>query len=272
MAFTNKEFQKFRDFIYNATGIWFSENKKNSLFNKISSRMQKIGIDSLNDYFSIITSIDDRGEYENLINEITTNETYFFRNKPQFDALNNFILPKIISEKIAKNEKKIRIWSAGCSTGEEPYSISISLLEQLRFASMWDIYILATDISTEVLLKAEEGRYNEKAIKMMDSNILKKYFEYNDSSYIIKDSVKKLVKFEYQNLVDVIFEKDMDIIFCRNVLIYFKEDFREKLLDKFYFSLKNGGYFFVGHSEMIRDKRFKMIFFKDTILYQKVEG
>jgi chemotaxis protein methyltransferase CheR len=182
------------------------------------------------------------------------------------------VLPRIIDRKVAAGDRTLRIWSAGCSTGEEPYTIAICVYETLPFHAIWDINIYATDISTEVLTRAYEGKYNHRAVEHMPKDLLAKYFSEKDGFFYINNAVKKDIEFEYANLVDAYYESDFDIIFCRNVLIYFRDDTKRDILNRFHGSLKDDGWMFLGPTEMVRGlcDGFKMTGLKDSVAFQKL--
>ncbi len=263
---------KVRDVIFRACGLWFNESKLPILSNRINTRLKESGISDLGKYLLVIASEDDRSELSTLINLVTTNETYFYRSNSQMDSFRKIILPEITDKKVAQNNRNLNIWSAGCSTGEEPYTLAICVLETLKFHSIWDIEILATDISTEVLARAFQGIYSKRSVENLPEEYLQKYFTPSDGNYAIRESIKKYVEFEYSNLTDSYFQKDFDIIFCRNVMIYFRDETKADILNRFYDSLKDGGYLFLGPTEMIRGLTdgFKMITLKDSVAFQKV--
>ena len=192
-------------------------------------------------------------EIISLINCITTNKTEFFREKYHFQFLNDIVFPQFEKEKL----KKVRIWSAGCSTGEEPYTIAINLLEYFSGKCPFDVKILATDIDTNVLLKGKDGIYSQNPIEEIDANILKNYFYKgtgaNSGLFKVKDSLKNLVSFRRLNLLNDIYpmKGKFHMIFCRNVVIYFDRESQKKLFDHFYKYLDDDGYLFVGHSEAL---------------------
>ena len=263
---------RIRDYIYETSGLWFGENKLPVLENRLKMRMRNLTLDDSAAYYSRLASPDDRAEFEVLINHITTNETFFYRCEAQMDSFRDIVLPKLIDKKVAKNDRTLRIWSAGCSTGEEPYTIAICIFETLNFYNIWDINIYSTDISTEVLTRALEGKYNKRAIERMPKPLLEKYFVEKDGFYYINNVVKKVVEFEYMNLVDAYYEDNFDMIFCRNVLIYFRDESKRDILNRFYDSLKEDGLLFLGPAEMVRGlvDGFKLVSLKDSVVFQKV--
>lgn len=252
---TLEDFEKFADFIYRKTGIRFDQKKFYFLSKRIEKRMQVLGITDPVTYLRRLKFGDKNGEeLQNLVDLITINETYFFRDFPQLQAFAEYCLPEVVERKIKTRDDNLKIWSAGCSTGEEPYTISIILYEMLEDVNSWSIEILATDIDKEALRKAQEGIYEWRSVKHVPTEYLKKYFEIIKDKYKIKDEVKKLVKFEHLNLMDFLSlrkKRGFDFIFCRNVLIYFDEISRKKVVDHFYIALNKGGYIFLGSSESL---------------------
>ncbi|MFC1474407.1 CheR family methyltransferase [bacterium] len=264
---------QFQNLIYRACGLWFNDSKLPILENRIKMRLREIGLDDPTEYFNRLASSDvDRAELSTLINQLTTNETYFYRCESQIDSFRTIILPELSEQKVAADDRTIRIWSAGCSTGEEPYTLAMCLLETIQFHSIWNIGIYSTDISTEVLGRALEGVYNQRAIERLPEEYLEKYFRVEGDKYIISNTVKKLVDFEYMNLIDAYFETGFDVIFCRNVLIYFKDETKTGILNSFYDSLNDNGYLFLGPTEMIRGlvDGFKLTTLKDSVVFKKV--
>ncbi|MEW6203237.1 MAG: protein-glutamate O-methyltransferase CheR [bacterium] len=268
---SEEQLLQFRDFIFVTCGLWFGDSKILILANRLKARMKALNITDPARYFFRISDTDDRAELATLINLITTNETYFFRCEAQMETFCKIVLPEITKEKIARKDRRLRIWSAGCSTGEEPYTIAICVQEAMPFHNLWDISITATDISTEVLSKAIEARYAQRAVSRIPEHILNKYFDAKDGFHILKDKAKSFVEFEYSNLIDAVFETGFDVIFCRNVLIYFRDETKAQMLDKFYDSLADGGYLFLGPSEMVRGlvQGFRMIVTKDAVVFRK---
>jgi len=248
-----EEFAKFAKLIYEESGIFLKDTKITLLSNRLRKRLQSLNIDTYSGYFDYILALPDKSaEIDNLLDVVSTNETYFFRNERHFDALLMNCFPDIAAK---KREKKITIWSAGCSTGEEPYTLAICLLEAQKYFKDWKCEILATDISHTVLKFAEEGKYSGRRIEKVQPLILDKYFtqdKTDPTQYVITPEVRSLVKFGHLNLFKDIFPSNIDIIFCRNVMIYFDREHQRKLVKNFYNSLsKEYGYFFIGHSETL---------------------
>lgn len=277
---------KIKDFLSSRSGILFRDYDLKDLEGAISARMETLGNDTLFDYYEyLISSSQKDQELRELLNLVTVNHTYFFRNESQFAALKEKVIPDLIKIKMEElkqtgsGEKPcIRIWSAGCSTGEEPYSIAMCILDILETMVGFDIEIFATDVSSEVLDKARRGIYGKNSLKLADKEHIDKYFilEQEDSDnltyYSLRPEVKNMVRFGFQNLMDEQFPVGFDIIFCRNVVIYFELETMLSIMNKFYSALMDDGYFFIGYSEslnLLRDK-FKMDIYKDGIYYRKI--
>ncbi len=276
LTLSQEDFVAVRDFIYEKAGIWFADNKKYLIESRLTKRMNELGITSYKDYFYRVKYDTSNKEFDALMNVVTTNETSFFRNPPQLKAFSDEVLPQMLKEKSENKAggKKIKIWSAGCSTGEEPYTLSIILMEKLKPLTSWNIEIIANDISQNVLYAARKGIYHELSLRTTEQAIKDRYFIPEGNKYRIKDEVKRLVKFNHVNLNDsrqVGSITDCDFIFCRNVMIYFSDDIKRSLIKQFYKSLRPGGYMFIGHSESLHgiSKSFKLEYFKSALVYKK---
>jgi len=243
-------FQMFRKLIYKETGINMRESKKILVSNRLRKRLLALNINSYEDYYFYLTEGKSRkNELSLFIDAVSTNETYFFRGDNQFDALQKKILPEMFN-----NKSKLKIWSAGCSTGEEPYTIKMVIYETAGIHWNGDIEIIATDISNEVIKKAKEGMYKGRTLRFIPPEIKKRYFvdDLNDV-YRVNNKVKEGIKFQTNNLL-----KDdppgslFDIIFCRNVMIYFDKPTQKRIADeKFAHTISPEGYLFIGHSESL---------------------
>ncbi len=264
----DEEFEKFKDLIYNESGIHFSNINRPILESRIKERLKVKQLTEPLDYYKLVNS--DKNETMTLLDSVTTNLTRFFRNESHFKALKEIVFPEIIDRK--KDDKKIKIWSAGCSTGEEPFSIAIMLLEVLKDSYSWNIDILASDISLKSLMVAKKGFYNKERVESVDKSILDKYFENINNGYQVKDFVKDLVRFDYHNLKFDNGERNIDIIFCRNVIIYFDRKAQEEVIQKFSLSLNDDGYLFIGHSESLfgMDTDFKFHKIGNACIYRKI--
>ncbi len=273
---TSQEFALLKDFVYEKTGIYFAENKAYLLESRLTNRLAELGFSSFEDYYYFLKYGGPKTNQEILVlyDLVTTNETSFFRNPPQLDAF------KIIVQKNYLNGAKmdalgLRIWSAACSTGEEPYTLAIIMLElAAQIGRPIPFTIVATDISPKVLESAKKATFNNYSVRSTDKNLLTKYFTEKGGMYELKDTVKKYVTFDFANLMDsTSYRKyrQMDMIFCRNVLIYFDEKGKKKVIDNLYESLKPGGYLTIGHAESLHNisRGFKPLIFPGTIAYQK---
>ncbi|MCX5807252.1 MAG: protein-glutamate O-methyltransferase CheR [Proteobacteria bacterium] len=272
---TREEFLQLRDYIYEKTGIFFAENKTYLLESRLTNRLSELGFGAFEDYYYFLKYGGEKAsnEMSNLYDVVTTNETSFFRNPPQLDAF------KVIIQKNYLNgtpiNSPLKIWSAACSTGEEPYTLAIMLMELIE-ATKKNIpfMIYATDISVKVLEAAKKAVFGPYSVRNMNDSIRKKYFIEEKGSHILKDSVKKNVRFDYMNLVDADSYRKyryMDVIFCRNVLIYFDEKVKKKVIDSMYESLKPGGFLTIGHAESLHNlsRAFKPLMFPGSIAYQR---
>jgi len=252
MTLPDELFDKFARLIYEKTGLHYELNKKYYVQKRLEKRAESLEMDNLNEYYMMLRFADDESELEMLVNELTVNETYFFRDFPQLRNFAEDVLPVFMREK--GDRKKIKIWSAACSTGEEPYTLSIILLEMLDEPEEWEIQILASDINTEVLQKARAGLYEGRSVRDVPPEYLEKYFTKRDDKYLINLNVKKPVSFRRINLADrneMSSVSGCDFIFCRNCLIYFDDESRKSVLSNFYESLNPGGFIFLGHSESV---------------------
>ena len=268
------DFEAIRDFIHEKSGIWFPDNKKYIIENRLFKRMEELGLDCCRDYLYRAKYDTSMKEFDTLMDLITTNETSFFRNLPQLDTFSEDVLPRILGQ-ISKNRyKRLKIWSAGCSSGEEPYTLAILLRENLADIQNWNIEIIANDISQSALYSARKGVYSQSSLRNTDQKIILKYFQLENDQYRIKDEVRRLVKFNHLNLNDrrqVSLIKDCDVIFCRNVMIYFSKDAKKNLVKQFYRCLKPDGYLFIGHSETLHgiSRSFELEYLKNALVYRR---
>jgi len=272
---TDEAFRELRDIIYKTSGIYYTESKKYLLESRILKRIQALKLNSLYDYVNFIKNPANRGELKNLFDAITINETYFFRAEQQFESLEKIIIPELIKNKAGTPNPTIRIWSAACSTGEEPYTIAMIVLEKIKLLyPNVQFQILGSDISNQVLEVARNGVYKEYSVRNMPELYLKKYFISKDGLFYLKDDVKRLVRFSNINLFDatqVRMVSNCDVIFCANVLIYFDIPAKQKVISYLYDALNVGGYLFVGYSESLHgiSKAFKLVHLPKAIAYKK---
>ncbi len=271
MVLTDDEFQLFSKLIYHESGIAIKEAKRDFLQTRLRKRLQSNRLQSYYRYYKLITDkTQGQRELIDLLDSLTINETSFFRNLPQFDIFANLVLPDLKKRK--RDTFRLRVWSAGCSRGQEPYSIAMSLLEHLEDPFAWDIKIVASDISLRALDNAQKGHYTDAEVEVMAPPYRASYFDKTSSGYQIKQQVRKLVIFDYHNLKHENGLHHLDIIFCRNVMIYFDKDEQKRLIDKFHKSLSPGGYLFLGHTESLQglSDDFKFIYHNKGAVYQKI--
>lgn len=247
----DEEFYELAEIIRNQCGIIFRKNKQYLLEYKLTPRLRELGFNSFSDYINYLKyPILNKQELKKLVNLITVNETYFFREKNQIEYMIKHAIPELVSAQ----KKSFRIWSAGCSTGEEPYSITM-LLKESSLLDKYNFEIIATDVSTEVLEKAKGGVYKKASFRNSnDEKVLLKYFDVQNQNYYLKNNIKSLVKFLYFNLVnnDIIsYLGKMDYIFCRNVLIYLDVEAKKKVVELFYEILNDEGRLFLGYAETL---------------------
>ncbi|MDA3851235.1 MAG: protein-glutamate O-methyltransferase CheR [Spirochaetaceae bacterium] len=240
-------FSKYSSYIYDQSGIRFSESNRSILESRLKERLRQQEISKVEDYFSMI--LKDQGETKNFLDSITTNLTRFFRNQAHYDTFINYVIPDIVKYKRSRGENNITLWSAGCSTGEEPYTNAMVLTEHLP-ADM-NFTITGSDLSLKSLMKAQMGFYQTNSTRNIPANYLAKYFDEKDKGYQVKDDLKKNIKFDYHNLKFDSGLRNVDILFCRNVLIYFDEAAQKEVIDQFWKVMNNYSYLFIGHSESL---------------------
>ena len=266
----DREFYLIKDIVYKESGIRLTEMKKALVQSRLMKRLREL---KMGDYQDYCRYLDENYAHEvvNLINCITTNKTDFFREPKHFEFMKTVFLPEFEQA----GGKQLRIWSAGCSTGAEPYSIAATLLDYYAGKRMPDVKILATDIDTQVLQKGEAGLYRVDEIESMDVALLKRYFMRGTGAsqgmFKVKDSMKRLVHFGRLNLLDDAYpmKGQFNIIFCRNVIIYFDSESRRRLFDKLHAFLHDNGYLIMGHSETLAGLTNRFRFLGNTI-YKKV--
>jgi len=255
---SNEEFEMFRCLIYDTCGINLTLSKKELVKARLTKRLTKTGINSFNEYYKYVTKSDKTGkELIHLIDNISTNKTDFFREKKHFDFLNSTLLPALISSKEKNRNRKLRIWCAASSSGEEPYTLAITVFNHIKPDNGWDVKILATDISTRILQKAIDGIYKMELLNDVSPGIISAHFSKirvdNTDCYVAKDHLKDIITFRRFNLMTekFPFKYPFDFIFCRNVMIYFDPETQHRLVTKFYNCLPKKGYLFIGHSETL---------------------
>jgi len=278
MNITKQEYQRIRDFIYRKTGLFFEDRKLYFVQKRIEKRVTTLGLETTDDYIRELQFRDpQQTELQAFLNILTTNETYFFREFDQLATFAEHCLPEICERKQDLGSTKLRMWSAGCSTGEEPYTLAIIIKEMLENEQDWLVDVLATDINTRVLNIAKNGVYEARAIKDVPQEYLQRWFDsYSEGRYSVRPALKKMCDFQILNLMDRSGLKritNVDFIFCRNVLIYFDNDSRKEVVSRFYDILNPGGYIYLGHSESMTriSSAFKIRRKGGYIVYQKPE-
>lgn len=270
---TDKEFDQIKDLMYLRTGVHLKPTKKPLVMTRLRKRLEELKFARFSDYIPVLER--DKGpEMEIFINALTTNETYFFRHSKQFDYLRETILPSLITRPGAQ-AGKVKIWSGASSSGEEPYTIAITCREFFQGRPGWRVDLVASDINTEVIAEAKEGIFSERSIKEVPPKLKDKFFVPVVSSqnrmwkeFKLSDTILGGVRFTRHNLLQPFAERDFDIIFLRNVMIYFDNASKQKVVDTVLASLKPGGYFFISLSESLNDVRTRMIQVASGI-YQK---
>lgn len=271
--FTRKNFDFLRKISNERTGIIVSEDKFDMFYSRLSRRVRVLGLNNFSEYCNFIKRDNNGEETLELVNAITTNLTSFFRENHHFEYLANTVIPELVGKNSA--QRKIRIWSSGCSTGEEPYSLAITLQQAMERAAGWDYRIMATDIDSNVLTTAANGIYPMERVEGIAKPLLKRWFQKGKDSQIekvrAKSELRDIIDFKQLNLIsDWKLREPKDVIFCRNVIIYFDKETKTRLVDRYAESLKDGGYLFIGHSESLFNitTRFELI---GNTIYRKVK-
>ena len=249
------DYERISRLVYEQCGINLHEGKRELIKARLGKRLREGNFKSFGDYYSYVTTDEGTDELISMIDSLSTNLTYFFREESHFQKLRQIIPAMLHSTADAGQSLKLRIWSAGCSTGEEPYSLAMTVCECVN-ASAYDVKIIATDISTRVLRLAVKGVFNQDKLKNVSPAILKKYFQKGcgnwEGHYRIKKNISNIIQFTRFNLMDTPPSSyRFDVIFCRNVMIYFDKMTQAALVNRFYQCLNKGGHLFVGHSESL---------------------
>ncbi len=267
--FTREDFDYLRKLVTETTGIIADDDKYTLYYTRLARRVRKLGLKNFTEYRNYLNA-NKESELIELVNSVTTNLTAFFRENHHFE----FLAETIVGKAKKRGDRKIRIWSAGCSTGEEPYSIAITLAENIPDFKSWDIKILATDIDSNVVKKASGGVYEMARVDGMDKTRLKKFFKkgtgHNSGFVRVNPELRNMISFSQLNLLHQWPIKDtLDCIFCRNVVIYFDKPTKEKLVERYADLIMDDGYLFMGHSESLYKStdRFKLL---GKTIYQKV--
>jgi chemotaxis protein methyltransferase CheR len=253
---TNPEFARLRALVYEHCGINLHDGKKQLVQARLAKRLRAGSFESVSDYLDHVLADASGGELTALIDSISTNLTSFFREVKHFEHLSARFLPALIDRKSKSNHRRIRAWSAGCSSGEEAYSLAITLLDAVAGKGTWDVKILATDISTKVLRAAKQGTYGADRVEPVSPQQISKYFTTyraaGEKTFHVMPAVREIVRFRHLNLMEEWpFTGPFDFIFCRNVMIYFDKTTQERLVRRYYDCLPSGGLLFTGHSESL---------------------
>ena len=278
LKISDAEFSQLRDFIYAQSGIYVADNRKYLVENRLATRIKELNLKSFAEYHTFLQyDAGRRQELNRLFEVITTNETSFYRNPPQLKVFQDMVLKDVLDKLKSLRQKRLRIWSAGCSTGEEPYTIAIILHEVLRSEiASWDIRITANDLSEAVLAQAREGVYSEYSLRTTPKEIVARYFIADGANFKLKPEVKRLVSFGQINLSDRVQLKRVErshIVFCRNVIIYFDDEMKKNVITAFYDNLLPGGQLLIGHSESLHNisRAFRPKHYPGAIIYSKEE-
>ena len=266
---TEPELDEIRTLIEQRSAILFDSSRERFFSTRVREHLEEKNLSSGTELLRLVrgSSI----EYEALLERLLTQETSFFRYPAVYEALEKRILPEIQERKFWESPRALRIWSAGCSTGEEPYSIAITLCDALKFAEAWEIEILATDVSRRALRHAERGAYSRRSLGEVSLHQVETYFSPTKHGYQVKPRIRRMISFAQMNLVESVYVGKLDCIFCMNVLMYFSEERRLSILRRFYDALEPGGYFLLGHSETLSNvpMKFESIVMGDCLIYRK---
>jgi len=266
---TEHELSELRMLIEERTGICFDESREPFFSTRVREHLSAQKLSSGTELLRVIRKTN--VEYEAFLERLLTQETSFFRYPGVYEAFEKRVLPELHTKKFWKDPRTLRVWSAGCSTGEEPYSIAITIADALSFSDTWKLEILATDVSRNALKRADLGIYAGRSVSSVSPKQLETHFTKVKEGHQVKARLKKMVTFTHMNLASAVYVGRMDLIFCMNVLIYFSEERRRALVQRFFDSLEPGGYLFLGHSESISKMpvKFQAIVLNDCILYRK---
>ena len=288
---SDAEMRLLQTLVYQECGMHFDARRSHFLRDRVQRRLRECRIETFYNYYQLLLSTEGKQELHNLLENLTVNETSFFRNKAQLELFHKEILDEVIRKKQERGDHQIRIWSAGCSTGQEPYTIAMLLADALAYhqlrhpilgettwpkplvPSPWNVEIPASDISYSVLRAGQEGIYNEHQMSSVDYSYRLRYFDKVGERYAVKKAIKELVLFDFHNLKTEFLPRSNDVIFCRNVMMYFDEAEQRRLIEKFYRCLSPGGYLLVGHAESLLGltDKFAMIFRDSGTAYRRIE-
>jgi len=288
---TEAELKLLQALVYQECGMHFDERRTHFLQDRLHRRLKECQLDSFYSYYRLLISTNGKEELSRLLENLTVNETSFFRNKAQLDLFHKHVLDELLHKKQARRDYTLKIWSAGCSTGQEPYTIAMLVCDALAYyyprnslpvtnisprplvPPPWRVEVMASDISYSVLRAGQEAVYNETQMATVDYSYRLRYFDKVGDRYAVKKAVKEIVHFDFHNLKTEYLPQRNDVIFCRNVMMYFDEPEQRRLVDKFYRCLNPDGYLFVGHAESLLGltDTFSMVHRNSGTAYQRVE-
>lgn len=263
------ELSEIRGLIETRSGILFDVSRERFFSTRVLEHAESRKLTHGTDLLRLIKN--SNVEYDSLLQRLLTQETSFFRYPAIFEALEKKVLPDLHMKKFWESPRSLRVWSAGCATGEEAYSIAMTVADTIEFADAWNIHILATDVSREALDHAEHGVYEPRDLETVTPRQREQYFSRMNDHYLVRPRIRNLVTFAPMNLAQVVYMGKFDCIFCMNVLIYFSEERQAQLIQRFYEYLEPGGYLFLGHAESINraDVKFDTHVYRDARIYQK---
>jgi chemotaxis protein methyltransferase CheR len=263
------ELSEIRGLIEMRSGILFDDSRERFFLTRVREHVEARKLAHGTDLLRLIKN--SNVEYDSLLQRLLTQETSFFRYPAAFEALEKKVLPELHMKKFWESPRSLRIWSAGCATGEEAFSVAMTLADALEFADAWNIHILATDISRQALEHAEQGVYAEREVECVSPRQRELYFARSNGDYVVKPRIRSMVTFAPMNLAQVVYMGKFDCIFCMNVLIYFSEERQAQLMQRFYEYLEPGGYLFLGHAETVSKVgvKFDTHIYRDARIYQK---
>jgi chemotaxis protein methyltransferase CheR len=290
-ALTEAELKLLQALVYQECGMHFDERRTHFLADRLQRRLKECRLDSFYSYYRLLISKEGRTELAQLLENLTVNETSFFRNKAQLDLFHKYVLEELLRRKTERRDYALRLWSAGCSTGQEAYTMAMQVADALAYYYLrhplpyeaplpkplvpapWRVEILASDISYSALRAGQEGIYSEHQMAGVDYTYRLRYFDKVGDRYAVKKPLKEIVHFDFHNLKTEYLPQRNDIIFCRNVMMYFDEAEQKRLVEKFYRCLNPEGYLFVGHAESLLGltERFQMVHRNSGTAYQRVE-
>ena len=290
-ALTDAELKLLQTLVYQECGMHFDERRAAFLQDRLQRRLKECRLDSFYSYYRLLISAQGKQELSCLLENLTVNETSFFRNKAQLDLFQRDVVDELLRAKQERGQCNLKIWSAGCSTGQEPYTLAMLVADALSYCRLrhpqpveavlprplvpapWRMEILASDINYSVLRVAQAASYSEHQMAGVDYGYRLRYFDKVGDRYVIKKAVKELVHFDFHNLKTEYLPQNNDIIFCRNVMMYFDEPEQRRLIEKFYRCLNPNGYLFVGHAESLLGltEKFRMVHRHSGTAYQRIE-